>query len=290
MTSLLDILEAKNIKYKKTNNPAEILIKCTNPDHSDNDPSLSFNIEKNLFKCWSCGFAGGLQKFLQSIGITTKIHIQNKQEYKIKKLKDKLQHIKEGDEIRMPFNIEPCQGPFKDIPLAILKEFKAFKTVEYGLEDYICIPVYQFGKLRFIEGRHRMRDPSQKPKYMRCPMGVSVSKIVFPLDKVKSNHIILVEGMFDMLNMWRHGYHNTLCIFGTSNFGIEKAKILDRVGVTSATVLMDGDEPGYRAASVIARFLDSRSIAPNVIRLDAGKDPGVLTREELNNLIPKDKN
>ena len=89
---------------------------------------------------------------------------------------------------------------------------------------------------------------STKPKYYRRPQGASVSDVVFPLDKVKNtNYVILVEGIFDMLNMWQLGYHNTLCIFGASNFSRKKLEILDRIGVTRVDILMDPDAPGQMA-------------------------------------------
>ena len=42
-------------------------------------------------------------------------------------------------------------GEFKGISGATLKEFQTFTSSEMGLKEYICIPVYQFGKLKFIE-------------------------------------------------------------------------------------------------------------------------------------------
>ena len=46
---VIDILDKKNIKYQKTNNPFEILVKCTSGEHEDNKPSLSYNLDKNIF-------------------------------------------------------------------------------------------------------------------------------------------------------------------------------------------------------------------------------------------------
>ena len=65
-----------------------------------------------------------------------------------------------------------------------LKFFDAFYTSEYGFEDYICIPITQFGKLRFIEGRNRFNN--DKPKYYRQPTNAQISDVLFPIDKVKN--------------------------------------------------------------------------------------------------------
>ena len=84
---LVDLLNRRGIEYRKTNNPSEILISCTSGEHIDKSPSLSYNLEKNMFHCWSCGFSGGITKFMKSIGETVILDVDSKQPYKIKKLK-----------------------------------------------------------------------------------------------------------------------------------------------------------------------------------------------------------
>ena len=64
---LQELLDHRGIEYRKTNNPAEILIACTSGEHIDKSPSLSYNLEKNMFHCWSCNFSGGITKFMKSI-------------------------------------------------------------------------------------------------------------------------------------------------------------------------------------------------------------------------------
>ena len=55
-------------------------------------------------------------------------------------------------------------GEFKNIDARTMKEFQAFTTDQMGLQDYVCFPVYQFGKLKFIEGR-LSKSIAGKPKY-----------------------------------------------------------------------------------------------------------------------------
>ena len=163
---LIDLLNKRGIEYRKTNNPAEILISCTSGEHVDKSPSLSYNLEKNMFHCWSCGFSGGITKFMQSIGETIRLDVDSKQPYKIKKLKDKIRKVIEMDEIQLPDERHIFNGEFKGINGSVMKEFQAFTTQHLGLKDYICIPVFQFGKLKFIEGRYAGMV-SGKPKYYR---------------------------------------------------------------------------------------------------------------------------
>ena len=85
---LVELLNKRGIEYRKTNNPAEILISCTSGEHTDKSPSLSYNLERNVFHCWSCGFSGCINKFMKSIGETIILDVDSKLPYQIKKLKD----------------------------------------------------------------------------------------------------------------------------------------------------------------------------------------------------------
>jgi DNA primase len=285
MNSLIDILEKRQISYKKTNNPSEILISCTSGEHNDKNESLSYNLDKNVFHCWSCGFSGGITKFMASIGETTIIDIDSKQPYKIKKLKEKIQKKLEIDSISLPDDRKMFSEEFRGIEPSIFKEFGAFTTNQLGLTDYLCIPVYQFGKLKFIEGR-LLKDLHNQPKYYRKPANATVADCLFPIDKIKStNKVILVEGMFDLLNMWQLGFTNTLCIFGASNFSKKKLELLDRVGITSVDILMDPDIPGQKGAEKIFNMLDSCNIYSRIIKLPDGIDPGELTQKTAERLL-----
>ncbi len=287
---LKDILTSKGIQFKNTNNPAEILIQCTSGQHEDTNPSLSFNLEKQVFHCFSCGFQGGTIKFLQSIGIAQKIHIDSKQEYRILKLKRKLQSIKNADNIRMPQATNMVAWDFNGIPKEILREFMAFTTTEYGLEEYITIPVFQFNRVKFLDARRRHSDES-KPKYTRKPDGIKISDVLFPVDKIdKINHVILVEGMYDMLNLWQHGIRDVMCVFGANNFGIDKMKLLDKLGITKVTIMMDGDAAGRRAGDRIEFLLEKNDFLTFKILLQPDEDPGMLSKEYLEQILWKVRN
>ncbi len=276
---LKEILLKRGIEYRNTNNPSEILISCTSGLHDDKSPSLSYSLEKNVFHCWSCGFSGGVTKFLESIGEVTRIPVESKQPFKIQKLKNKIKAIIEFDEVKLPKTRQAFIGEFKNIKASVLKEFLAFTTEELQLHNYLCVPIYQFGKLKFIEGRY-MGSVKSQPKYFRRPKKGKVGNILFTLDKVKNtNYIILVEGLFDMLNMWQLGYKNTLAIFGAQNFGRNKLDLVDKIGVNRVDIMMDPDAPGQMAAEKIQSLLDSKNIYSRIIKLPVGHDPGDITKD-----------
>lgn len=278
MNDLKELLDTRGITYKLTNNPYEILVTCTSGEHEDKNASLAYNLEKNMFHCWSCGFGGGLTKFLASIGETVILDFESKQPYRIKKLKDKIQSKIEIHDVKLPEDRRLYSEEFKGISPATMKEFGAFVTNSMNLTGYICIPVYQFGKLRFIEGRLSKKLDNQL-KYYRRPDDVSVGDVLFPLDKVKNtSYVILVEGLYDMINMWQLGYKNTLCVFGVNNFTKRKLELLDRMGVTRVDIMFDPDLAGRKGAEKVANMLDSRNIFSRIIKLPDGVDPGLLTK------------
>lgn len=282
---LLELLQKRGIEFKKTNNPSEILLTCTSGEHKDSSPSLSFNLEKGIFNCWSCGYSGGINKYLASIGETVQIDYDSKQPYKIEKLKKKIRSVVETNDIKLPDDRKLFQEDYRGISAETYRFFNAFTTDQYGLTDYLCIPIYQHSKLKFIEGR-LMRDLHNQPKYYRRPNNAKAIDCLFPLDKLKhTNYVILVEGLFDVLNMWNIGYNNTLCIFGASNFKKDKVDILDRLGVTRVDILMDSDKAGQMAAEKIHNLLDSRNIYSRIVSLPPGIDPGELTSRQAERIL-----
>lgn len=281
MTELLEVLDKEGIYYKKTNNPAEVLIQCTSGEHSDSHPSMQVNIEEGMFHCWSCKFSGNVVKLLRSLGIHQNLFLETKQPYRIDKMKKKLRAIREKDTFTLPKTRNSAYGNFKGITPQTFKEFGAFFSSEMSLEDYVCVPIYQFGKLKFIEGRLKFNDPD-RPKYQRKPTGAPAGEVLFPIDKIEHNNtVILVEGLFDMLNLWQMGYKNVLCMFGANNFNKYKIELLNMLGITKVHILYDGDQMGRTASAKLKEFLEKNDFHTQIFNLPDRIDPGQLTKEDM---------
>lgn len=282
MLTLEEVLTEKGIYFiTNPNKPSEISVRCFSGMHEDKNPSLSFNLEKGVFNCFSCGFKGNTQQFFSGLGVTETPQVNSKIGVRLNKLRNKLDAIRNNSEVRLPEPNIKVTHSFKGISANTLKNFEAFFTDSSGFSEYVCIPIYQHKKLRFVEGRYKvLNSTSEMPKYLRKPNGVSVSDILFPLDKITNfSHIILVEGLFDVLKLHDLGYTNSLCIFGTQNFNTEKAKLLDEYGCRKVTILMDGDASGKSAATKIQKLFDARNIETNTITLSDGLDPGSFNAE-----------
>jgi len=69
--------------------------------------------------------------------------------------------------------------------------------------------------------------------------------------KMIQNRIILVEGIFDALNLWDKGLKNAVCCFGTQSVDWVKLSILKMQGATAVDIMFDGDEAGQLAATKV---------------------------------------
>ncbi len=287
MADIIEILDQNHIEYKTTNNPSQILVRCTSGTHTDHNPSLSYDLDRNIFRCFSCDFKGGVTKFLASIGITEILQIENKQQHKINKLKHKLLKLKSVDAIDLPNARNRVLWDFNGVTKEVLSDFNAFTTTDLGLEDYVCLPVYQYQRLRFIDARHRFSDDKKK-KYNRKPRNISVGDVLFPIDKIyRNNEVILVEGIYDMLNLWQFGVRNVLCLFGANSFSRDKLALLNDLNITKVTLLLDGDRAGQDAANKIYSMLDYDNFLTKQITLPEEKDPGNLTQQEINHYLKR---
>ena len=104
---------------------------------------------------------------------------------------------------------------------------------------------------------------------------------LFPATVVPKNGcVILVEGIFDMLNLHDKGLDNTICCFGTKNINEEKLSVLAISGVSQIDIFFDGDAAGQTAAEKIREMCESIGLSSrNILLKDT--DPGALTEPQI---------
>lgn len=287
INSLIDVLDQKGIYYQKTNNPHEIILHCSSGEHEDRTPSLYFNIQKNIFQCWACGFKGGINKYLFSIGITTPFNsAKNDITIRAQILSEQINKLITGStSLVLPDDKEDYFHPYRMLPAEVLHKQQCFTTKQYGLTGYLCFPIFEFGKLKFIEGR-LLNHSDTKSKWYRYPKDLNLTHMMYPLDKFKKvGTAILVEGLLDCLYLRYLGYNNTLCIFGTNGFSAIKAEILKNYGVVNIIPLMDGDLAGQKAEERIKLICERSKIHCQLRSLDYNKDPKEYSKQELIHII-----
>lgn len=97
--------------------------------------------------------------------------------------------------------------------------------------------------------------------------------------------LIVVEGAFDVMWLWQHGYRNAVALLGSSCSDTQAQRLIDHVSEQGLIwIFTDGDEPGQRCAQELLAKLASHRLV-SLIQVDPGKDPCDHTAEELERLL-----
>lgn len=149
--------------------------------------------------------------------------------------------------------------------------------------DRVMLPVMDRQK-RVIGFGGRLLDPEAKDrKYVNSPDSPLFHKkeqlygLHAALDAIRrGNHIVLVEGNFDVMSLHEAGIEDAVAPMGTA-LTAEQIAICGRMART-VTVVFDGDAAGQRAAhKVIPMFVDA-DVDGRVARMPTGVDPDDFVR------------
>lgn len=274
---VLDLLNKEGIPFKVSGR--DYLIKCLNPDHEDTNPSLRVDKVTGVLHCFSCGFKTNIFKHF---GVLT-----NHTSIKVAKIKDKLNQLKISfDGLDFPEGATPYSKTYRGISVETLKHFEAFTTYrEDKLLDRLVFPITDIrGKIAVFVGRHMVSNGS--PRYLYYPRHVELPIYPVKYDK-QYKSAVLVEGIFDMLNLYDKGIHNVTACFGTSTLQKDIALKLLPIkaqGITHIYILFDGDEPGRVAAEKLKPLIEELDFIVEVITLPDDMDPGDLDQEYVDSI------
>lgn len=274
---VLDLIKKQGLTYKLSGK--DYLIACLNPEHDDNNPSFRVDKITGISHCFSCGYKVNIFKHYGVVANFTSI--------KIAKLKDKLRNLHiDFNGVDFPEEMVPMLKPFRGITAKTLKEFGAFYT--HGsekLQDRIFFPIKDVrGKNIVYVGRHMMSQGN--PRYLNYPSGVTMP--IFPESfKESAKSAVLVEGIFDMLNLYDKGLHNVCCTFGTNTLFKDaalKLLALRTQGISKIYLMYDGDEAGQQAMDKLIPVLEEAQYTVEKITLEDGTDPGELSQEYVDSI------
>lgn len=278
------LLKEKNLYFTISGN--DYLIKCLNLDHEDSNPSFRVDKIKGIGHCFSCSFRCNIFKHF---GIIT-----NPVNIRIAELKDKIGKIRQGSEgLEMLDGYTPATEKFRDISVSTLRKFDLFYTDKISsMEDRIILPLKDIrGNIKVFIGRHALSNGN--PRYMIYPKGSSIPLFPAVLEK-RANSLVLVEGLFDCLNLYDKGLTNVVATMGTNiiNNDSSKYKFLPfkAQGVTNIYICFDPDEAGIKAAKDLKPRLESYGFVVEIIDLKEDTDPGDMNQEDVDCLIEYIKN
>ncbi len=277
MDPVLDLIQKNGLQFQVSGR--DYLIKCLNPEHPDTNPSFRVDRISGIAHCFSCGFKTNIFKYY---GVFT-----NPLPIKIAKLKEKLQDLKtQVTGLDLPAGATPYTKTFRGISAQTLKHFEAFYTHQVEkLQDRIIFPIRDItGKTVAYVARHTLSNGN--PRYINYPSKVQLP--VFP-PQVPAGHksLVLVEGIFDMLNLYDKGLQNVSCTFGTNTLQADtKLKLLPfkAQGISHIYLLMDGDDAGRKAAQILKPIIEESEFIVEIIKLPDDTDPGELDQLDVQSI------
>jgi DNA primase len=270
-----ELLDKKKIPYKQAGR--DYVISCLNPEHDDSNPSLKIDMVQGIMHCLSCGFKGQLFKHFGE-----KIDRANLLREKVKRQIEDVRANSIG--LKLPIDAEGVTTAYR-VSLETLQEFGAFRSLNHEYAGRIMFPIRDLkDKIACFVGR--TEDPLEPMKYRNVPANSKMP--LFPLQKIKPVHgaVMLVEGLFDMLNLWDNGFRNVLCTFGTKTVTKEKLQLLQVLGISSIDICFDPDEAGQNAAKEIRELAEELYFNVRNINLQ-NADPGELSSNRATKLREK---
>lgn len=268
-----ELLQSKHVPFMPKGK--DFVVSCLNPEHDDNNPSMRIDQITGIFHCFSCGFKGNV--FVHFGEKASFLHLRR--ELVKKKIREK-----RAESVGLPFprSALPYVGNWRNIKPETYRKFEAFQEHE-AFVGRIVFPIRDIsGRIVAFNARHMTGGT---PKYLISPPGARMPLFPAKIDPIQAS-VILVEGIYDMINLHDKGLTNAVCCFGTRNINEEKLSILRLQGIEEAIVFFDGDEAGQTAAAKVQEMCENVDLLTRNINV-VDIDPGALTENQVEKL--KDK-
>ena len=260
-----ELLQEQRIEFKVSGR--DYLVKCLNPDHEDSNPSMRIDNVTGIFNCFSCGFRGNVFKHFGAAA--------NFLEIKRQKLKQSIDETRSASiGFEFPKGFAPYVGNWRGIKPETYKHFEAFMHHDSQFNGRVVFPVRDItGKVVAFNGRHMTM--TEIPKYLIYPPQAKLPLYPSTVNPIKGR-VILVEGIFDMINLFDKGLSNAICCFGTRNIDADKLAILKMQNIEGVDIMFDGDDAGQTAAEEIKGLAERVGLTSRNINLGNNIDPGGL--------------
>lgn len=276
MNDLKALLDSRNIIYSNAGEN-KVLISCLNPDHEDKNPSMLVNLDSGWGHCLSCGHNENL---FTKCGKRPRV-LEIRRSKLLSTISDK---VMESIGLDFPSDIAFWDNDYRGISAKTYREFEAFQWAAHT--SRIFFPIKRFsGKTYNFIGRDTLGD--RKPKYL---LSNNTPLELYPIPEIDHfGSVILVEGIFDALNLFDKGIRNCTAVFGVANFDQDMTKldILKLFDIVEIVTMFDSDAAGQNGAEKIKKYCDNNFLSYRNVKLPNGKDPGDLTYKEVQNIRGK---
>jgi len=148
----------------------------------------------------------------------------------------------------------------------------------------IVIPIFDINQ-KVIGFGGRALEKDKIPKYINSPESSIFSKrfSLFGIDKTKkyitdANEVIIVEGYFDCISLYKRGLRNVVSTLGTSITEGQLSKL--RNYSENITLMLDGDEAGIKSSLRLIELFSELEINGTMVVLPDGYDPDSFVQEK----------
>lgn len=265
-----ELLVEEKIHFKVS--PADFIVQCLNPEHDDNNPSMRIDRVTGVYNCFACGFKGNIFKHFDKPA--------NYLDIKREKLKQKIE-LKRSESIgfKLPKDILMYSGNHRNIKPQTYKDFTTFVSNQTPFQGRLVFPIYDStGKIVAFNARIKGEVLGDVPKYIIHPPKANLPLYPTNATPIKGR-VILVEGIYDVINLYDKGLTNVLCCFGTHNITEQKLLLLKMRGVEQIDIIFDPDTAGQNAVEKVKELCDKVMLKHYSVKLagDVGIDPGDLS-------------
>ena len=295
-TSLFDELNISYSTGSKSNTSGWLQFTC--PFCDDNKDHLGFNISKQFFHCWRCGWHPLIETLSMLSGQSKWKVSQVVERYRTKRpIKTALLKAIPPSSIKLPYGTGGLKKIHIDyltkrgFPIQKIKEMqKAYNLHGTGpIGDYklrILIPITYYGKLVSYQGRDITNKADKK--YLACSSENEVRShkhCLFGADLAKENTVVITEGIMDAIKLGP----GAVATFGTNVSWAQILELSDRW--ENRYIAFDSDRAGREGAQRLTAILSAMTGNTYNVSFNKAKDPDELSfsaaEEFMNNIIPE---
>jgi len=289
--SMKMVLDRYGIDWLRTSNEG---VRGQCPIHKgQGNSSFHASLAKNVFQCFSCGARGNILDFVVQMERCTLPSAALKlvdwfalsaQPKALPRRASQAGLTRRGDLSRgnMPLGFE-LKGLDHAHQYLISRGIDSPTAETFGvgffrgrgcMQGRVVIPIHNSqGDLVAYAGRS---ITGAEPKYL-FPRGFHKSYELYNLHRITGSEVVLVEGFFDCIKTWQYAQVSAIALMGCSLSEQQEQTIVSRF--RKATLLLDGDEAGRKAAKTIRSRL-GRAMQVRVIELADGRQPDQFSQEE----------
>jgi DNA primase catalytic core len=161
------------------------------------------------------------------------------------------------------------------------EEFAPLLLNQYGqdfFQDCVIIPIFKAGACIGLYGRKYDQSQEFKHLYLKTSgfqeLELDQETTLYNWDNArKFNEVYIFESIIDTLSAISAGIPNSVGIYGTQGLKKDHLRQLEATRMQNVWLVMDGDQPGRKAAVKHGYTLEDIGLSVNILLLPDGQDP-----------------